>query len=123
MRGREFEIHDDMHARCALLVDGERSVALVAADLFGGNKPDFDVVEERLAAAGYPNLIVAMSHNHAAPDTIGVYGFYPKKYIEYIQKQIEACVLEAATRLAPVREIRSGSKELSMAGAHSPLSA
>jgi hypothetical protein len=117
MRGREFEIHDDLYARCALLVDGERSVALVATDMFGGNKPDFDVIQDRLAAVGYPNLIVAMSHNHAAPDTIGVYGFYPAKYVAYIQDQIEACVLEAAKNLEPVREIRSIVKELPMSGA------
>ncbi len=117
LRSPEFTIHDDMHARCALLVDGDRSVALVAADLFGMGLQDFRTIEARLAEKGYPNLIVAMSHNHAAPDTIGVYGFYPAQYVAYVQQQIEACVLEAATRLTPVREIRSVSKELPMDGA------
>ena len=58
-----------------------------------------------------------MSHNHAAPDTIGIYGFYPKEYVGYLQARIVKGVSVALSRLVPVKTLLVGSDELSLAGA------
>ena len=113
-----WTVHDDMHARAMVLTDGKTRIAWVAADLFGASLSEIRPIEERLAAKGWPNLIVAMSHNHAAPDTIGVYGHYPAAYIAYIQEQIADAVLAAAADLQPVAAVRAATRELPMTGGH-----
>ena len=111
-----FKIHDDMRARCVVFDKDGETIALVGADLFGMVRIDIDVMRERAAAAGIDYLLLAMSHNHAAPDTIGVYGFYPEEYIGYIQDQVVRCATEAAAGLRPVKELRAASRELPMDG-------
>ncbi len=111
-----FKMHDDMWARCVLLEKGGLKIALVGADLFGMSSSDIDPMRQRVAAAGVPYMMLAMSHNHAAPDTIGVYGHYPAEYIAYIQDQVVKCVAEAEKNLQPVKELRTASRELPMDG-------
>jgi hypothetical protein len=112
-----FTIHDDMYARCVVFEKGGQKIALVGADLFGMTRADIDPIRERVAEAGVPFMVLAMSHNHAAPDTIGVYGHYPAEYIQYIQNQVVDCVAKAVADLRPVKEFRAASRELPMDGA------
>lgn len=112
-----FTIHDDLKARIVVFTDGTLTVALVGADLFGMNYPDILVIREALREKGVDHTIVAMSHDHSAYDTIGVYGHYPSEYIAYIQKQIVQGVLDAYGQVRPVKEIRTASRELPMDGA------
>ena len=42
---------------------------------------EIEPIKAELAEAGVEHFVLAMSHNHAAPDTIGVYGFFPEKHI------------------------------------------
>jgi hypothetical protein len=112
-----FTIHDDMFARCVVFEKLGQRIALVGADLFGMTRGDIDPLRERVAKGGVPFMVLAMSHNHAAPDTIGVYGHYPAEYIKYIQDQIVDGVEKAVANLRPVREFRTASRELPMDGA------
>src|SRR5439155_17852239 len=112
-----YRPHDDLWARAIVLRHSGRTVALVGADLFGMQRADILPMRERVAAGGVQDMVLAMSHDHAAPDTIGVYGHYPEKYIAYIQDQVVRGVLEAARRLRPVRELRAAARELPMNGA------
>lgn len=112
-----FKVHDDIWARCVLFErDGVR-IALVGADLFGMSMSDINPIRERAASGGVQYTMFAMSHNHAAPDTIGVYGHYPAEYIAYIQDQVVKCIAEAQQNLRPVKELRTASRELPMDGA------
>ncbi len=113
----KYTPHDDLWARCAVFEQQGKSLALVGADLFGMQRVDILAVRTRVAEKGIENMVLAMSHDHAAPDTIGVYGFYPEKYIEYIQNQVVTCVLEAQKNLRAVKEFRTASRELPMDGA------
>ena len=112
-----FHVHDDMWARCVMFERDGLKMALVGVDLFGMGSRDINPMRERAAAAGVPYIMVAMSHNHAAPDTIGVYGHYPTEYIAYIQDQVVKCVAEAAKNLRPIKELRTASREQPMDGA------
>ncbi len=113
----KYVIRDPLRARAAVFVYGELAVAVVGADIFGMLKSEIDPVEERLRKRGVSHLVISMSHNHTAGDPIGIYGFYPEKYVEKIQRGIESAVLEALANARPVKELRAGSEELSLAGA------
>jgi hypothetical protein len=65
---------------------------------------------------GIDHTIFGMSHNHAAGDTIGVYGFYPEKYVQHIKSQCAVGLKEAVDSLQPVKELRVASKEMPMDG-------
>ena len=114
----EFTIHDAMKARCVVFERDGQKVAIVGADLFGMLKSEFDPIEAELKKkVGLTALIVGMSHNHAAPDTIGIYGYYPKDYVAHIQTQIEKVVTEALAKLEDVEEVAVSSDELLLTGA------
>jgi hypothetical protein len=111
-----FKVHDDMWARAVVFEKDGLKIALVGVDLFGMTSGDINPMRERAAEAGVQFMVLAMSHNHAAPDTIGVYGHYSVEYIAYIQDQVVKCVEEAAGKLRPVKELRTASRELPMDG-------
>ena len=106
-----------MWARCVVFEKGDLTMALVGVDLFGMSLNDIQPMRDRAAADGVDYTLIAMSHNHAAPDTIGVYGHYPQEYNAYIQDQVVKCIAEAKSKLAPVKELRAASRELPMDGA------
>ena len=111
-----FEVHDDLKARTAVFSDGTTSIAFVGADLFGMGWQDINVMRDGAKALGVDHLILAMSHNHAAGDTIGVYGHYPTEFITFIQSQVVSSVKEALDNMQDVVELRTASKELPMDG-------
>ena len=113
----QFQLHDDMWARCVVFEKDGLTLALVGADLFGMSAVDIQPMRDRVATEGVEHMVLAMSHNHAAPDTIGVYGHFPAEYVEFLQDEIVRCVLEARAQLKPVKELRTASRELPMDGA------
>ncbi|MBX3413619.1 MAG: hypothetical protein KF708_13090 [Pirellulales bacterium] len=113
----KYQPHDDLYARAVLFERGDERVALVGADLFGLGLTTVEPIIERVKEAGIAHLVLAASHNHAAPDTMGVYGHYPAEYNQYIQDQVVKCVQAAYANLRPVKELRTASRELPMDGA------
>lgn len=112
-----FKIHDPLRARCAVFARGTFKVAIVGADLFGLLKSEVDPMEARLRRLGISHLLFGMSHNHAAPDTVGIYGIYPERYVRHVQDRVVEGVGKALGRLLPVKELRVSSDGLSLAGA------
>ena len=112
-----FTVHDDLKARCIVFEQGEKTLALVGADLFGMSLTAIQPMIERTAKAGVEDFVLAMSHVHSAPDTIGVYGHFPAEYVQYIQDQVVACVAKAQQNLQPVKQLRAAARELPMDGA------
>ncbi|MEZ6071551.1 MAG: hypothetical protein R3C10_15115 [Pirellulales bacterium] len=112
-----FTPHDDIWARTAVFEHGGETIALVGADLFGMSYSEVLPIKQQLADAGVDHFVLAMSHNHAAPDTIGVYGYFPERHIEFIQQQVVDSVLAAREAAVPVASLRGASRELPMDGA------
>ena len=95
-------------------------MTLVGADLFGMS---FGVIKDYIQAVakvGGGHMIMGMSHNHAAPDTIGIYGHFPKEYVAYIGEQIVKGVAQAKAAARPVGAIHAAAKEMLMVGARVP---
>ncbi|MBN1342136.1 MAG: hypothetical protein JXQ73_05625 [Phycisphaerae bacterium] len=114
---REYKIHDVLQARCCYLSYQGTSVALVGADIFGMLGVDLAKLRAKLAEEGHPNVVVAMSHTHAAPDTIGVYGFYPKEYVQSVKQALYQSVKDAAKAAKPVAQVKVVSVDLPLDGA------
>lgn len=64
-------IHDDLYARCLALSAGARPVVLCGVDSVGLFLEDVEKIRARVAAA---QVIVAATHDHEAPDTMGLWG-------------------------------------------------
>lgn len=111
-----YKVITDLKVRIAVFAAADLKVALVGADLFGMNWDDIKVIRDAAAKAGVDQTVFAMAHNHAAGDTIGVYGHYPKEYIQHIQTETIAGIQEALGNLAAVKELRVAGRELPMDG-------
>lgn len=98
--------HDDLWARAIVLEYGGAKVAIVSIDVIGYySKANFyglgeikKLVEPKL---GLSEILIASTHNHEAPDTIGAWGSnalsdgkYPK-YLRFIDRQIAKAINKA----------------------------
>lgn len=114
---REKKVHDTLQARCCYIRYGDTSVALIGADIFGMLRVDLRYMRQVLAEKGHPNVIVGLSHTHAAPDTIGVYGFFPNEYVKSVKKALHDSVIQAAAAAKPTAQVKFVSVDLPLDGA------
>ncbi len=99
--------HDDLWARAIVLEDGTTRIAVVSIDLIGYySKANYyglgeikKLVDPKL---GVSEILIASTHNHEAPDTIGAWGpnalsdgKYPK-YLRFVDRQIAMAINKAA---------------------------
>lgn len=105
---------DDLWARTVVLGYGTTRVAIVALDLIGyysdsgyyGIAQVQKLLDPKL---GIQEILVAATHNHEAPDSIGPWGEnfmkdgkYPK-YLRFVDRMIARSITEAAKTLAPAK--------------------
>lgn len=115
-RGSALKLAEDLLARVAVFERGGRKIVFVGLDVFGLGPWDVKRLRDSLAAKGFANVIIAMSHTHANVDTIGFYGFYPKQYARHVLQRTEAAVLRAANNMKSVTMLQAGSVEMPLAG-------
>jgi hypothetical protein len=106
---RPADVHDPLHARILVLSEGGKTVAIVGLDLLGFYRND---TEDLRKLTGFTSadkyLFVAATHQHAGPDTLGLWGPLPGvsgvniRYHREIKDKISAALREALTRLEPV---------------------
>jgi hypothetical protein len=103
-------VHDDLEARAIVLDDGKKRVGIVALDLLGLFYDDVERLREQAEASGIPLdlLIVACTHNHNGPDTLGIWGKnhfsrgVRASYMDFLGSQTLAALKEASRTLSPV---------------------
>lgn len=99
-------VHDDLYARCVMLDDGKNTVGLVSLDLIGYFYDDIEKVRKNISEKYDHNIIIASTHTHAGPDTLGyfgksLFGALPiksgvdKEYMISLEKKIEKCINKA----------------------------
>jgi len=108
--------HDDLWARALVLESGNTKVALVALDFIGyyQNAGYYGVDEvKKLLRPGLnlDQIIVASTHNHEGPDTIGLWGAGGKDgkyadYLKFVDRQIAWAINQAADP-AHMSEVRA----------------
>lgn len=75
---RATSIHDRLHARAVLISDGKSTVALVSVDAIGLYREDILDMRRQLGWEGEGKyLFVTATHDHSAPDTLGLWGRFP----------------------------------------------
>ena len=104
---RATGVHDPLVARAVLLDDGQSRMALVCADVVGLQYPTVQKIRARLA--DYRYVMVSSTHNHEAPDTIGIWGRTPlvsgvdEQWLDEVVERIVAMVRGAEKSLTAVR--------------------
>src|SRR5215471_14036944 len=104
--------HDDLWARAIVLEYGSTRLAIVAVDLIGYySKANYYGLAEIKKSVDskfrIDDILLASTHNHEAPDTIGAWGpgalndgKYPK-YLRFVDRQIAKAINNAAASTQP----------------------
>ncbi|MBY0586581.1 hypothetical protein K2X85_05360 [bacterium] len=113
----KYQPHDPIFARIVVFEKDGLAIALVGADLFGMSNVECTALQEKAKKLGLAHVVLASSHNHAAPDTLGVYGHYPMEYNQFLIDSIAEGASRALKNRKPVKMLRTASRELPMDGA------
>ena len=107
---RAKAVHSELFARALALRLAEQAFVLVVCDLIGLGRPDIEDIRAMLAARGvHAELVVACTHTHSGPDTLGLWGPGPAVsgvdviYMAALKQTIVALAEEALTFCCPVR--------------------
>lgn len=118
---RSEGVHDPLYARAIVLERDDVKVALVAVDLIGMARGEVLAINEELQGFAPQNVIIAATHTHHAPDTIGLWGMPPFKsgvdraYLDQVKAGILTALAEADADLVPA-EVASGRVAVDPAG-------
>jgi hypothetical protein len=108
---RATAVHSDLYARALAMRLGDRVAVLVACDLIGLHYDDIAEIRAALAPRDIPpdSLIVACTHIHSGPDTLGLWGpdqassGVAPAYLASVKRAVAEAALEALTFGCPVR--------------------
>ncbi len=99
-------------ARCVVLKDGERKIALVSVDLVGLQYEEVEAIRRGLPAFAY--VLVSSTHNHEGPDVVGLWGKTPllrgvdEEYLEELKRKIVTLVKETGDNLVEGVQVSYG---------------
>ncbi|MCO4747775.1 MAG: neutral/alkaline non-lysosomal ceramidase N-terminal domain-containing protein [Proteobacteria bacterium] len=108
------EVHDAVEARAYVVAQDGEYLAFVALDFVGLGSPRIHAAKEALAADDFDpaRLMVAASHNHQGPDTMGLWGNpydfadpvtgMNEAFQQRVTAAIEQTVRDAAASMEPV---------------------
>ena len=104
-------VHDDLYARCLALEAGSQIVALCSVDVIGLFYDDVLKIREqvKVQAPEVSHLVVASTHGHEGPDTLGLWGPTPlqtgidENYLDWLDSQIVVTAVRAARSMHPAR--------------------
>jgi hypothetical protein len=117
-------VHDPIEARALVLRHGETTVVFVVCDVIGllMNRPaEIAARVEEETGISAANVIVAATHNHEGPDTIGMWGaaFFKSGlipgYLDMVADKAVEAVVEATAGLKPAR-LRFAAKSVNPEG-------
>jgi len=104
---RSVGVHDDLYARALVLEQGEEKLALVSLDLIGLNREDIENYKALVPGFRPDQILVACTHTHSGPDTMGVWGLIPfsagnnPDYMKKIGQGITEAIQDAEAGLKP----------------------
>lgn len=103
-------VHDDLWARTVFIDDGTTKVAIVSVDVIGlAYSHTIDIRKELPQNLGIDYAVICNTHNHEAPDVIGMWGKSPLKsgvneeWLTYVKQQAVASIIEAAEKARPAK--------------------
>ena len=100
-------IHDELHARCLVLDNGDTRIAFVVVDSCLIPREIFDDAKRMIREqTGLPpdHVLISSTHTHSAPASVSIYQSEAvKDYIPFLKKRIADGVQRAIHNLAPAR--------------------
>ena len=104
-------VHDELYVRCLALEAGRQIVTLCSVDVIGLFYDDVLKIREQVKAQApeVSHLIVASTHVHEGPDTLGLWGPTPlqtgidENYLDWLDSQIAATAVKATRSMQPAR--------------------
>jgi hypothetical protein len=104
-------VHDPLYVRCVAMQAGQRVVVLCAADLIGLFYSDVQKIRALFRTQGPEGalLIVACTHVHEGPDTLGLWGPTAEQsgvdaaYLDWVEQKIAATAAAATRSMKPAR--------------------
>ena len=115
-------IHDELHARCLVLDNGETRLAFVVCDLLGGDRAMFEeaarLVDPELKIPR-SNLMMSCTHTHSASSVLGSDRYQEPRppledYQRFVARRIADAVHRAVNKLEPAED-RLGARATSRA--------
>jgi hypothetical protein len=102
-------VHDDLYARCLALEVARQTLVLCSVDLIGLFYDDVLAIRNEFEQSTPSStfLIVAATHTHGGPDTLGLYGPQPLQrgadlnYLKWVDHRIAATAAAAVRNLQP----------------------
>jgi hypothetical protein len=104
-------LHDDLYARCVSLQAGSQILILCSVDVIGLFYEDVLKIRDAVKAQApkVSHVVVASTHVHEGPDTLGLWGPDPmhtgidEEYLGWVDSQIAATASKAANTMQPAR--------------------
>ena len=102
---RATGVHDPLRSRAVVLDDGAHRIAIVGVDSVGLQLATVRRIRERLTNFHY--VLVASTHDHEAPDVIGIWGVTPlqngvdPEYLDLVVERTVEAVRAAEGKLSP----------------------
>lgn len=102
-------VFSPLKARAMVLILGDQRFAIVGYDNLGLQREDADWVKRGIKGFKNGNVLLCASHTHAAPDLIGMWGWYfltsgrDTDYLAKVREGVSRAVADAAARARPAR--------------------
>ena len=104
-------VHDDLYVRCLALEADRQAVVFCSVDIIGLFYDDVLKIRERAKtqAPEISHLVVASTHVHEGPDTLGLWGPDPlhtgidENYLDRLDSQIAVTAVKAERSMQPAR--------------------
>ncbi len=120
-------VHDDVWARAIVIEVGDTRIAFVALDLIGWFIDEIEDTRAMLPAElALDHVIVAATHNHQSPDTMGLWGLRELEsgidpdYQVFVQQKTVEAVTAAVADLQPARLTIAATKTVDESGSARP---
>jgi neutral ceramidase len=100
-------IHDELHARCLVLDDGQTRLAIVVCDSCMIPRETLDAAKRRIqqkSGLAADHILISSTHTHTAPTSAAVFQSEPnKEYSQFLTARIADGVARAIHNLAPAK--------------------
>lgn len=94
-------IHDELHARCLVLDDGQTKLAIVVTDLLGIHRAVSDAARQQIAEkSGIPkeHVLISATHTHSASSALGKDRLQPQQQLDDYQKFVAERIADGVQR-------------------------
>jgi hypothetical protein len=110
-------VHSPLKARAFVLIAGDLKLAIVGLDNLGLQRDDADWIKSGVYGFANGCVLLCSSHTHAAPDLVGLWGWYllssgrDRDYLALVRRRVAEAVAAAEAAALPAR-LRIGSARL-----------